>query len=106
MAIEELPFRDVRRVPDLLGYEVTFTSLRFNGRAQSCDFLPVGSGDFVVSALAGEQWPTSTLSGLVERSSVVVLAVTVVSVSMPSRSRSSFCLQFGIDNFHGVGDLR
>jgi hypothetical protein len=66
----------------------------------------MASGQFVVTAFAGQQWPRSSHTPSLVRAAPGALAVAVVVVPAPARTRWRFDLQHRIDHAQRISDDR
>src|SRR5438876_762424 len=106
MAVKQFPIRHVLIVPNLLGNESAGTGLSFDHVQESLGFGSISSRELVMRPLACKQRPASSDAGSIEGASVLVLAITVVVVSMPDGTCRRFRFKSPINDGDGVHDAR
>ena len=104
MAVEQVVFGDVVRIPHLLWNHAALAGLPCDGLQQlQCTFPPTG-GEFVVRAFTSEQRPASADTTLVEGPPVSFFAITVIGRAMLRGAGLRLNTQRGIQQLHRVDD--
>lgn len=93
-AVEHQLRRHVRPIPDLLGQKPG-GGREVLHRAQEWPGIAAG-GEFIVAALACEQWPGTPHAPANVGSAVVTLSITVMRISFPARAGGKHRLERGV----------